>query len=179
MARTDPNKKGAAGVSALIVEAKSRGPGKGAEFVLRLPPGGVGKHVDFVTETSVWAPFVESLYGYRYIKKTTTDRLGFAQTADWGLNATGKVGPNGLVGYSFSDPNVRSLWSKLRDLDVLPVAHFLELGISTDLDVAYFLGKRVRRIDLHAQERESPRELLAFLRALLERCGGAAPPPAS
>ena len=84
-----------------------------------------------------------------------------------------------LVGYSFSDPNVRSLWSKLRDLDVLPVAHFLELGISTDLDVAYFLGKRVRRIDLHAQERESPRELLAFLRALLERCGGGAPPPAS
>jgi hypothetical protein len=52
--------------------------------------------------TSPWAPFVESLYGYRYIEKTTTDRLGFAQTADWGLNATGKLGPNGMVGYSFS-----------------------------------------------------------------------------
>jgi hypothetical protein len=55
--------------------------------------------------TSPWAPFVESLYGYRYIEKTTTDRLGFAQTADWGLNATGKVGPDGLVGYSISVVN--------------------------------------------------------------------------
>jgi hypothetical protein len=52
--------------------------------------------------TSPWAPFVESLYGYRYIEKTSTDRLGFAQTADWGLNATGKFGPSGMLGYSFS-----------------------------------------------------------------------------
>ena len=55
--------------------------------------------------TSPWAPFVESLYGYRYIEKTTTDRLGFAQTADWGLNATGKLGPDGIVGYSVSVVN--------------------------------------------------------------------------
>src|SRR3981081_3242633 len=55
--------------------------------------------------TSPWAPFVESLYGYRYIEKTTTDRLGFAQTADWGLNATAKLGPNGMLGYSFSIVN--------------------------------------------------------------------------
>jgi hypothetical protein len=52
--------------------------------------------------TSPWAPFVESLYGYRYIEKTTTDRLGFAQTADWGLNATGKFGPSGMLSYSVS-----------------------------------------------------------------------------
>jgi len=55
--------------------------------------------------TSPWAPFVESLYGYRYIEKTANDRLGFAQTADWGLNATGKFGPNGMLGYSFSVVN--------------------------------------------------------------------------
>jgi len=55
---------------------------------------------------SPWAPFVEGVYGYRYIEKTTTDRLGFAQTADWGLNASGKVGPANLVGYSFSIVNV-------------------------------------------------------------------------
>ena len=74
-----------------------------------------------------------------------------------------------LVGYSFSDPNVRRLWSKLRDLDVLPVAHFLELGASTDLDVAYFLKDRVYRIDLHAHDRDSPAELLEFVEALLDR----------
>jgi hypothetical protein len=52
--------------------------------------------------TSPWAPFVEGLYGYRYIEKTTIDRLGFGNTADWGLNATGKFGPSGMLGYSFS-----------------------------------------------------------------------------
>ena len=80
-----------------------------------------------------------------------------------------------LVGYSFSDPNVRWLWTKLRDLNVLPVAYFLELGTSTDLDVAYFLKHRVYRIDLHAEDRESPQELLDFLEALLSRCTGRAP----
>jgi hypothetical protein len=51
--------------------------------------------------TSPWAPFVEGLYGYRYIEKTATDRLGFAQTADWGLNATGKFA-DGMATYSIS-----------------------------------------------------------------------------
>jgi hypothetical protein len=51
--------------------------------------------------TSPWAPFVESLYGYRYIEKTQTDRLGYANTADWGLNASGKLG-DGLLTYSAS-----------------------------------------------------------------------------
>ena len=51
--------------------------------------------------TSPWAPFVESVYGYRYVEKTSLDRLGFANTADWGINATGTFGQN-LVNYSVS-----------------------------------------------------------------------------
>jgi hypothetical protein len=51
--------------------------------------------------TSPWAPFVESVYGYRYIEKTSLDRLGFANTADWGINATGVFGAN-IVNYSVS-----------------------------------------------------------------------------
>ena len=50
---------------------------------------------------SPWAPFVESLYGYRWIEKTATDRLGFANTADWGVNAGGKLGTSG-VSYAVS-----------------------------------------------------------------------------
>jgi len=50
---------------------------------------------------SPWAPFVESLYGYRWVEKTATDRLGFANTADWGVNASGKFADN-LVTYSVS-----------------------------------------------------------------------------
>jgi hypothetical protein len=51
--------------------------------------------------TSPWAAYSESLWGYRWVEKVTTDRLGFANTADWGLNAGGKFGDTG-VSYSFS-----------------------------------------------------------------------------
>jgi hypothetical protein len=78
-----------------------------------------------------------------------------------------------LLGYSFSDPNVRWLWTKLRDLGVLPLACFVELGESTDLDVAYFLKDRVTRIDLRADDREHPPELLELLQKLLDRCESA------
>ncbi len=54
--------------------------------------------------TSPWAPFVEGLYGYRYIEKTQTDRLGFGNTSDWGLNATGKIADS-LLTYSASVVN--------------------------------------------------------------------------
>jgi SIR2-like protein len=86
-----------------------------------------------------------------------------------------------LLGYSFSDPNVRWLWTKLRDLAVLPPAWFLELGASTDLDVAYFIKDRVTRLDLEATDARRPRELLDFLERLLERCEtavGGRPAPA-
>jgi hypothetical protein len=49
-----------------------------------------------------WIPFVEGLYGYRYIEKTTTDRLGFGNSADWGLNALGSVGEKDFFTYSAS-----------------------------------------------------------------------------
>jgi hypothetical protein len=55
--------------------------------------------------TSPWAPFVEGLYGYRFLEKTQTDRLGYANTADWGLNASGKIGEGGMFTYSASIVN--------------------------------------------------------------------------
>ena len=36
------------------------------------------------------------------------------------------------VGDSFSDPNVRWIWTKLGDLGVRPVGGFLEIGASSD-----------------------------------------------
>jgi hypothetical protein len=47
-----------------------------------------------------WIPYVENLYGFRYVEKTLTDRLSFGNSADWGLNASGKVA--GIVDYSVS-----------------------------------------------------------------------------
>lgn len=66
---------------------------------------------------SPWTQFAESVYGYRYIDKTTTDRLGIANTADWGINASGVYGEN-LVNYSFSIVNGGGYKNPTRTKDV-------------------------------------------------------------
>jgi hypothetical protein len=48
-----------------------------------------------------WIPYVEDLYGYRYVEQVITDRLKFGTSADWGLNANGKT-MNSRVNYSIS-----------------------------------------------------------------------------
>ena len=40
-----------------------------------------------------WIPFVEDIYGYRYIEQTLTDRTKFGTSSDWGVHAYGKLGP--------------------------------------------------------------------------------------
>ena len=48
-----------------------------------------------------WAPFVEGLYGYRFVENTLIDRTKFGTTTDWGVHAGGSLG-NGLVSYAVS-----------------------------------------------------------------------------
>ena len=48
-----------------------------------------------------WIPYVEDLYGYRYVEQVITDRLKFGTSSDWGLNANGKT-MNSRVNYSVS-----------------------------------------------------------------------------
>ncbi|HWE44550.1 MAG TPA: porin [Caulobacteraceae bacterium] len=48
-----------------------------------------------------WIPFVEDLYGYRYVENTLIDRTKFGTSADWGLHAGGKLG-GGLFNYAVS-----------------------------------------------------------------------------
>lgn len=50
-----------------------------------------------------WIPYVENFYGFRYVENTLTDKLHFANSADWGLNLGGNVG--GVVDYSVSAVN--------------------------------------------------------------------------
>jgi hypothetical protein len=50
-----------------------------------------------------WVPFVEDLYGYRYVENTLVDRLKFATSADWGIHAVGKVA--GRASYAVSVVN--------------------------------------------------------------------------
>jgi hypothetical protein len=75
-----------------------------------------------------------------------------------------------LVGYGFADPNMRWIWTKLRDLEVAPVGWFLELGASTDLERATMELDGIVRVDLETEDPDHPPELLDFLRGLAERC---------
>ena len=47
-----------------------------------------------------WVPFVEGLYGYRYVENVLIDHAKFGTSADWGLHASGKFG--GVVSYAVS-----------------------------------------------------------------------------
>ncbi|HYU34840.1 MAG TPA: porin [Thermoanaerobaculia bacterium] len=53
---------------------------------------------------TAWVPFVEGLYGYRYVENELIDRLSFGTSADWGLHFLGKTG---MVSYQFSAENGR------------------------------------------------------------------------
>ena len=48
-----------------------------------------------------WIPFVEGVYGYRFVEKTITDTQKIGNSADWGVNANGVLA-DGLIGYSVS-----------------------------------------------------------------------------
>ena len=49
-----------------------------------------------------WVPFMEDAYGNRYIENVIIDRDKFGTSADWGVHALGKLGPNGMFGYQVS-----------------------------------------------------------------------------
>lgn len=52
-----------------------------------------------------WIPFAESYYGFRYIEPTITDRLKYANSADWGVNLGGEIGQGKRLSYSVSAVN--------------------------------------------------------------------------
>jgi hypothetical protein len=51
-----------------------------------------------------WIPFVEGIYGYRFVENTVIDRTKFGTSADWGVHIGGSLA-NGLVNYAASAIN--------------------------------------------------------------------------
>jgi hypothetical protein len=51
-----------------------------------------------------WVPFVEDLYGYRYVENVMIDRDKFGTSADWGVHMLGKFA-DGLISYQISAIN--------------------------------------------------------------------------
>jgi len=52
-----------------------------------------------------WIPFVENVYGYRYVENTLIDRLKYGNSADWGVHLGGDVGAGRSVNYAVSVVN--------------------------------------------------------------------------
>ena len=48
-----------------------------------------------------WVPFVEGIYGYRYVENVMIDRTKYGTSADYGVHIGGTFG-NGLVSYAVS-----------------------------------------------------------------------------
>ncbi len=51
-----------------------------------------------------WVPFVEDVYGYRYVENVMIDRDKFGTSADWGVHMLGKFA-DGLINYQISAIN--------------------------------------------------------------------------
>lgn len=89
-----------------------------------------------------WIPYVEDLYGYRYVENTLIDRLGFGTSADWGAHLGGKL-MDGMVNYAVSAVNGNGYKnpSRSKGLDfegrvgVMPVK-------GLNLAVGFYNGKR-------------------------------------
>jgi hypothetical protein len=80
-----------------------------------------------------WTGYVEGVYGYRFVENTMTDRSGFANTADWGVNLNGA---GGLINYSASILNGGGFRNPSRSKGV---DEEFRLGI-TPLDGALVIG---------------------------------------
>jgi len=48
-----------------------------------------------------WIPYAENQYGYRHIENTLIDRIGYGNSADWGVHVLGDLA-GGLVSYQLS-----------------------------------------------------------------------------
>jgi hypothetical protein len=51
-----------------------------------------------------WVPYVEGLYGYRYLENVMIDRTKFGTSADWGVHVLGSLF-DGILNYQFSAVN--------------------------------------------------------------------------
>jgi len=67
---------------------------------------------------TAWIPFVEGLYGYRYVEQTLIDRFSFGNSADWGFHFLGKSGGNDFVNYQISAENGRGFSNPARSKNV-------------------------------------------------------------
>jgi hypothetical protein len=75
-----------------------------------------------------WIPFVEDLYGYRFVEQTLVDRTKFGTSSDWGAHVLGKMF-DGMLNYQVSVVNGAG-YKTLRRTDSMDVEGRVNLNIS-------------------------------------------------
>ena len=118
-----------------------------------------------------WVPYVEDIYGYRYVELEITDRLKFGTSADWGLNANGKT-TNGKLSYSVSLLNGGGYKNPTRSstMDTEARIGFMPIDGLT-IALGLYSGKLGKDIDssttpaIHTAERETA--LFAYVKKSL------------
>lgn len=65
-----------------------------------------------------WVPYVEDIYGYRYVENVVVDRARFGTSTDWGVHVGGTIG-DGLVSYAASAVNGAGFKTLSRSSDTI------------------------------------------------------------
>ncbi|MEO1967643.1 MAG: FlxA-like family protein [Sphingomonadaceae bacterium] len=68
-----------------------------------------------------WVPFVEGIYGYRYVENVMIDRTKYGTSADYGVHIGGTFG-NGLVSYAVSAIDGLGYKTRSRSSDTLDLS---------------------------------------------------------
>ena len=81
-----------------------------------------------------WVPFVEGVYGLRYVENIMIDRTKFGTSADWGVHAKGKLA-KGMLNYAFSVVN----GAGYKNPDATGHSNTMDFEGRVDLDVDNFI----------------------------------------
>src|SRR5690348_3817931 len=100
-----------------------------------------------------WVPFVEGLYGYRFVENTLIDRTKFGTSSDWGVHAFGTFG-NGLVNYAVSAINGAGYKTLSRSSNTIDLEGRLSVNPVKSITLAVGgysgkLGKSNDTVDVH------------------------------
>ena len=100
-----------------------------------------------------WVPFVEGLYGYRFVENTLIDRTKFGTSSDWGVHAFGTFG-NGLVNYAVSAINGAGYKTLLRSSNTIDLEGRISINPIKPVTLAVGgysgkLGKSNDTVDVH------------------------------
>ncbi len=97
-----------------------------------------------------WVPFVEDIYGYRFVENVLVDRTKFGTSADYGVHAGGSFG-KGLVNYAFSAVNGAGYKTLSRSSNTVDLAGRVDVHPIKPITLAagFYTGKLGKSSDIN------------------------------